>query len=86
MGAWLPGMAVLLAAAACTGYYFHRVTGHFTFPWTTYWRQWSICPPFVFGRPNDSVHYQFADQLVYNRDYETMPYVGARTPVGFLPK
>ncbi|MGA3224699.1 MAG: hypothetical protein ABSC65_13110 [Acidobacteriaceae bacterium] len=81
---WFPGLAVLLAGAACTGYYCHRVTGHFTFPWTTYWQQWSICPPFVFGKPNDSVHYQFADQLIYNRDYETLPYVAAKTPAGFL--
>jgi hypothetical protein len=81
---WVPGMAVLLAGAACTGYYCHRVTGHFTFPWTVYWRQWSICPPFLLGKPNDSVHYQFADQLIYNRDYETLPYVGARTAIGFF--
>jgi hypothetical protein len=83
VGAWLPGIAVLLAGAACTGYYCHRVTGSFTFPWTTYWRQWSICPPFLFGKPND-VHYQFADQLIYNRDYEMLPYVGAKTPMGFF--
>ena len=81
---WLPGMAVLLAGAACTGYYFHRVTGHFSFPWTVYWRQWSICPPFLFARPNYSVHYQFADQLIYNRDYEMLPYAGVRTPDGFF--
>jgi hypothetical protein len=84
VGVWVPGMAVLLAGAACTGYYCHRVTGHFTFPWTTYWQQWSICPPFLFGKPNDSVHYQFADQLIYNRDYETLPYVGAKTRIGFF--
>ena len=83
-GVWVPASAVLLAGAACTAYYCHRVTGHFTFPWTTYWRQWSICPPFLFGKPNESVHYQFADQLIYNRDYETMPYVGAKTTVGFF--
>jgi hypothetical protein len=83
-GIWLPGVAVLLAGAAWTGYYFHRVTGHFTFPWTTYWEQWSICPPFLFGKPNDSVHYQFADQLIYNRDYETLPYLEAKTPIGFF--
>ncbi len=84
VGAWLPGMAVLLAGAACTGYYCHRVTGHFTFPWTAYWRQWSICPPFVFGKPNDSVHYQFADQLIYNRDYETRPLRGRSDAVGLF--
>jgi hypothetical protein len=84
MGVWVPGMAVLLAGAACTGYYCHRVTGHFTFPWTAYWRQWSICPPFLFGKPNDSVHYQFADQLIYSRDRETLPYVAAKTPIGFF--
>jgi hypothetical protein len=83
-GAWGPGMAVLLAGAACTAYYCHRVTGHFNFPWTTYWQQWSICPPFLFGKPNDSVHYQFADQLIYNRDYETLPYVGAKTAIGLF--
>ncbi len=81
---WVPGMAVALVGAACTGYYFHRVTGHFTFPWTAYWRQWSICPPFLFGKPNGSVHYQFADQLIYSRDRETLPYMGAKTPIGFF--
>ena len=80
---WLPGLAVLLAGAAFTGYYFHRVTGHFTFPWVVYWRQWSICPPFFFGQPNLSVHYQFTDQLIYNRDYEMLPYVNLRTKGDF---
>jgi hypothetical protein len=83
-GLWAPGMAVLLAGAAYTGYYCYRVTGHFTFPWTMYWRQWSICPPFLFGKPNDSVHYQFADQLIYFRDREMSPYVGSKTPLGFF--
>jgi hypothetical protein len=81
---WLPGTALLLVGAACTGYYFHRVTGHFSFPWTVYWRQWSICPPFLFGKPNYSVHYQFADQLIYNRDYEMSPYVSSRTVGNFF--
>jgi hypothetical protein len=83
-GVWIPGMAVLLTGAACTGYYLHRVTGHFAFPWTVYWRQWSICPPFLLGKPNDSVHYQFTDQLIYNRDHEMLPYVTSRTPGDFL--
>jgi hypothetical protein len=76
---WLPGLSFLLVGAACTAYYCHRVTGEFTFPWVVYWRQWSICPPFLlFGKPNVSVHYQFPDQLVYNRDYEMAPYVSFR--------
>jgi hypothetical protein len=65
---WMPGAALMLLGGACTSYYFHRVTGHFTFPWVVYWRQWSICPPFLFGKPNYGVHYQFRDQLLYNRD------------------
>ncbi len=81
---WLPGTVLLLVGTACTGYYFHRVTGHFSFPWTVYWRQWSICPPFLFGKPNYSVHYQYVDQLIYNRDYEMSPYVSSRTPVDFV--
>jgi hypothetical protein len=81
---WLPGVAVLLAGAACTGYYFHRVTGHFTFPWVVYWRQWSMCPPFLFGNPNHSIHYQFRDQLIYNRDYEMLPYVNLKTAGDFV--
>jgi hypothetical protein len=81
---WLPGMVLLLVGAACTGYYFHRVTGDFTFPWVVYWRQWSICPPFLFGKPNYSVHYQFRDQLLYNRDYEMAPYVSSRTEGNFV--
>jgi hypothetical protein len=74
----------LFVGAACTGYYFHRVTGEFALPWVVYWRQWSICPPFLFGKPNYSVHYQFRDQLLYNRDYEMIPYVSSRTQGNFV--
>jgi hypothetical protein len=81
---WLPGVALLFAGAACTGYYFHCVTGHFSFPWVVYWRQWSICPPFLFGKPNYSVHYQFRDQLIYNRDYEMLPYVTLKSAGDFV--
>ena len=62
-----------------TGYYCQRVTGRLTLPWIAYWQQWSICPPFLFGKPNYSVHYQFLDQLSYFRDEEMMPYVSTRT-------
>jgi hypothetical protein len=81
---WLPGVALLFAGAACTGYYFHCVTGHFSFPWVVYWRQWSICPPFLFGKPNYSVHYQFRDQLIYSRDYEMLPYVTLKSAGDFV--
>jgi hypothetical protein len=81
---WLPGVVFLFVGAACTGYYFHRVTGEFALPWVVYWRQWSICPPFLFGKPNYSVHYQFRDQLLYNRDYEMIPYVSSRTQGNFV--
>ena len=81
---WLPGIALFLAGAACTGYYCHRVTGRFTLPWSAYWQQWSICPPFLFGKPNYGVNYQFLDQLIYNRDYEMLPYTGSRTTGGFF--
>ncbi len=77
---WLPGIALLLAGAVLTGYYCHRVTGRLTLPWIAYWQQWSICPPFLFGKPNYSVHYQFPDQLSYFRDEEMMPYVSTNTP------
>jgi hypothetical protein len=81
---WMPGVALLLLGAACTGYYFHRVTGHLTFPWVVYWRQWSICPPFLFGKPNYGIHYQFRDQLLYSRDYELLPYVNLKTAGDFF--
>jgi hypothetical protein len=81
---WLPGVVLLFVGAACTGYYCHRVTGEFAFPWVVYWRQWSICPPFLFGKPNYSVHYQFRDQLLYNRDYEMIPYISSRTQGNFV--
>jgi hypothetical protein len=81
---WLPGVALFLSGAAFTGYYCYRVTGRVALPWTTYWRQWSICPPFLFGKPNYGVHYQFLDQLIYNRDYEMLPFVGAQTAGGFF--
>jgi hypothetical protein len=76
---WLPGTAVLLAGVICTGYYCHRVTGRFTLPWVAHWQRWGMCPPFLFGKPNLSVHYQFADQLLYNRDADTAPYTNLKT-------
>jgi len=77
---WLPGIALLLAGTVLTGYYCQRVTGRLIFPWIAYWQQWSICPPFLFGKPNYGVHYQFLDQLTYSRDEEMMPYVSLHTP------
>jgi len=81
---WLPGIALLLVGAILTGYYCYRVTGRLTFPWIAYWQQWSICPPFLFGKPNYSVHYQFADQLSYFRDEEMMPYVSSKVPGDYV--
>jgi hypothetical protein len=80
----MPGVALVFLGAACTGYYFHRVTGHFTFPWVVYWRQWSICPPLLFGKANYGVHYQFRDQLLYSSDYELLPYENLKTTGDFL--
>ena len=81
---WLPGTALLLAGMVLTGYYCQRVTGRLMFPWIAYWKQWSICPPFLFGKPNYSVHYQFHDQLSYFRDEEMMPYISSKTPMGMV--
>jgi hypothetical protein len=77
-------VALLLLGAAWTGYYFYRVTGHLTFPWVVYWRQWSICPPFLFGKPNYEVHHQFRDQLLYSRYYELLPYANMKTAGDFF--
>ncbi len=76
---WLPGTVLLLAGAVLTGYYCYRVTGRLTLPWIAYWQRWSICPPFLFSKPNHSVHYQFLDQLSYFRDEEMIPYVSTIT-------
>jgi hypothetical protein len=84
MRAWLSFASLVLAGMALTAWYFYRVTGQFSFPWMVYWRQWSICPPFLFGAPNHAVHYQFADQLIYNSYYEMQPYLHSRSPVEFL--
>jgi hypothetical protein len=81
---WLPGATLLASGMLLTGYYCHRVTGTLTFPWVAYWHRWTICPPFLFGRTNDSVHYQFADQLSYFRDEEMMPYLSTRTANGVI--
>ena len=81
---WLPGAALFVAGALLTGYYCHRVTGRLTFPWIAYWQRWSICPPFLFGHPNNSVHYQFPDQLSYFRDEEMMPYLSSKTANGMF--
>jgi hypothetical protein len=81
---WLPGATLFVAGILLTGYYCYRVTGRLTFPWIAYWQRWSICPPLLFGRPNNSVHYQFADQLSYFRDEEMMPYLSTRTANGIV--
>lgn len=81
---WLPGTAIFVAGALLTGYYCYRVTGRLTLPWIAYWERWSICPPFLFGQPNNSVHYQFLDQTSYFRDEEMMPYLSFRTANGVV--
>ena len=80
----IPGLAVLLAGTVCTGYYCHRVTGRLAFPWVAHWQQWGMSPPFLFGKPNYSVHYQFPEQLIYNRDGDMFPYATMHTKVDFL--
>jgi hypothetical protein len=80
----LPGLAVLLAGTVCTGYYCHRVTGRLAFPWVAHWQQWGMAPPFLFGKPNYSVHYQFPEQLSYNRDGDMFPYTTMHTKIDFL--
>lgn len=75
----LPGLALFLVGALCTGYYCHRVTGRLTFPWVAHWHQWGMCPPFLFGQPNYSVHYQFPEQLIYNRDGDMFAYTSVKT-------
>jgi hypothetical protein len=79
----LPGLAVLLAGAILTGYYCYRVTGLFTFPWITHWQRWGMAPPVLFGKPNYSVHYQFPEQLIYNRDVDMFPYTNLKTRTDF---
>jgi len=71
---WLPGVVLLLLGSIWTGYYCHRVTGRFMFPWVVHWQQWGMAPPFLFGKPNYSHHYQFPEQLSYNRDGDMLPY------------
>jgi hypothetical protein len=80
---WIPGATLLLFGASLTGYYFEQVTGRLMFPWVAYWQQWTICPPFLFGKPNPAVHYQFADQLHYFRDAEMAPYLSTHTVYDF---
>jgi hypothetical protein len=82
----LPGLTLLLVGAAFTGYYCHRVTGHFVFPWVAHWQRWGMAPPFLFGTPNYSVHYQFPEQLSYNRDGDMLPYTNYKGASDFLPE
>jgi hypothetical protein len=81
---WLPGIILLLVGAACTGYYCYRVTGRFTFPWIAHWQRWGMAPPFLFGKPNYSVHYQFPEQLSYNRDGDMFPITNFKTTGDFF--
>jgi hypothetical protein len=81
---YLPGVAILLVGAVCTGYYCHRVTGRFIFPWVAHWQQWGMAPPFLFGKPNYTVHYQFPEQLIYNRDGDMFPYTNLKTTSDFF--
>jgi hypothetical protein len=41
-------------------------------------------PPFLFGKPNYSVHYQFPEQLIYNRDSDMFPYTSLKTKTDFV--
>ena len=82
----LPGLALFLVGAVCTGYYCHRVTGRFTFPWVAHWQRWGMAPPFLFGKPNYSVHYQFPEQLSYNRDGDMLPYTSYKGASDLLPE
>ena len=79
-----PGILLLLAGAVCTGYYCHRVTGRLSLPWVVHWHQWGMCPPFLFEKPNYSVHYQFPEQLIYNRDGDMFSYTAVRTSGDFV--
>jgi len=80
----LPGATLFAAGAAATAYYCHHVTGQFTFPWVAYWQRWGMCPPFLFGKPNYSVHYQFPEQLIYNRDGDMLPYNHLHTRLDYF--
>lgn len=80
----LPGLSLLLVGALCTGYYCHRVTGRLMLPWVAHWQRWGMSPPFLFGKPNYSVHYQFPEQLIYNRDGDMFPYTNLRTKTDFV--
>jgi hypothetical protein len=80
----LPGLAVLLVGTVLTGYYCYRVTGRLTFPWVAHWQQWGMTPPFLFRKPNYSVHYQFPEQLIYNRDVDMVPYATMNTKADFF--
>ena len=82
----LTGLALLLAGTVCTAYYCHRVTGRFTFPWVAHWQQWGMAPPFLFGKPNYSVHYQFPEQLSYNRDGDMLPYTNYKGASDLFPE
>jgi hypothetical protein len=80
----LPGLAVLLVGTVSTGYYCHQVTGRLVFPWIAHWHQWGMAPPFLFGQPNYGVHYQFPEQLIYNRDADMRPYTTTHTKADFV--
>jgi hypothetical protein len=80
----LPGFALLLLGTACTGYYCVRVTGQLTLPWIAHWHQWGMNPPFLFGKPNYAAHYQFPEQLIYNRDSDMFPYSSLKTKTDFV--
>jgi len=43
-----------------------------------------MSPPFLFGKPNYSVHYQFPEQLIYNRDGDMFPYTNLKTASDFI--
>jgi hypothetical protein len=80
----IPGLVVLLGGAVLTGYYCYRVTGRLTFPWVAHWERWGMAPPFLLGKPNYSVQYQFPEQLIYNRDVDMFSYTNLKTKGDFL--
>ena len=42
-----------------------------------------MAPPFLFGQPNYGVHYQFPEQLIYNRDADMRPYTTTNAMADF---
>ena len=80
-----PGAVLLVATAAITLYYQHRVTGHaLESPYDVALKQYHVTPAFVFQKPLPMPHYDHLEMRLVYIHFEALTAAQMRDPLGFL--